>query len=236
MSETPNYFTKLIKEQLVLLAERIPNEEEEIIISRRRIRLRKNNRERDLELSSPPNDDKIEEYMAEFRGPIREVTLPTVEGDEMERTKKILKKLKLQVHHRAFEYHYLLGKLLRDYPTIVKPEITKEYGRFQGLKLMNMLQKTVTLFDAIGISYMTIKKLTPSKLEKMNQKTFDKLMTRVSTLVAERRVASSLAIEDILADYDSFDVSQELNTGAGVMLPEFEFDPNSTINDPEFPE
>lgn len=236
MSQTPIYFTKILEEQLAQLAEKIPAGEE-VIVSQRRIKLRKNNQEEDLQITSRQHSPEIEEYLAEFRTPMDEIELPEVEGTAKERSKMILIKLRSRKNNRTFEYYYLLGKLLKEYPTIVKKEIHKEYeyDRNKSQKLINLIRKTATLFDAVGTSYLKVKKLHPTKLRKMKEEIFDELMTRIGSIVATRLNASSLLLDELLGDLN-FPVSQELNANAGVMLPEFEFDPNSTINDPEIPE
>jgi len=231
MSQTPAYFTKLIEEQIALLAERIPIGEK-IIISHQEVKLQKNDQEERLQITS---QQEIKGYLEEFRAPMREIELPIINGDEKEQSREILRQLKTK--NKTFEYYYLLGKLLKDYPKTVKKEIQRSFGNNQNKtqKLTNLIRKTETLFSTIGVFYMTTTKLTPIGLRKMKDEKFDGLMEGVKSIVTRRQEASLLVLDDILEEYN-FSISRELNADAGVMLPGLEFDPNLTFDDPEIPE
>ena len=210
---------------------------EEYTITEHGIKLQKNGREQTIQVTLQQDPTRIEEYLEEFRTPRNGVELPEIEGNEKDQSKVILTKLRTKKNNKTFKYYYLLGKLLKEYPTTVKKEIRREYENDtnKSQKLINLVRKTATLFEVIGTSYLTIQKLHPSNLRKMKEETFDKLMAGVRSIAATRLDASSSLLDELLGDF-TFPVSQELNADAGVMLPGFEFDLNSLIDNPEIPE
>ncbi|CAH1767960.1 11508_t:CDS:2, partial [Entrophospora sp. SA101] len=97
---------------------------EELIIADRRVKIRKNGEEQFLEETSPKPPTEIDEYLDEFRIiKTDEKVLPNINGDEDNQLTTILGKLKVIRNSNAFEYYYLLGKLIEEYPATMKKKI-----------------------------------------------------------------------------------------------------------------
>jgi len=233
MEQSPNYFNQTLEVQLAQLIQRIPRGEK-VIITDEGVEVKRDGRKRKIQLTSLRQSTEIDEYLEEFRIPrSNKVELPTVIGDEDTKLKTIMKSLKDTKNSTTFEYYYLLGKLIEDYPMTMKEKIhQKSKSKNISTKLINLAQKTVKLFDTIGLSYLSIRKLSPRTLQIMKGEDFDKLMAGVRAIVAERL---DLLLLDNLFDELAVPVSQELNIDAGVVSPEHELDLNSLFNNPENP-
>ena len=236
MSQTPTYFTPSLEEQLAQLRKRMP-EGEELIISKRGIKLKKNGEEQPLQVTSQRQPTDIDEYLDEFRMRKEgEVELPRITGTKEEQVRTIMAKLGRSRNNTTFKYYYLLGKLLKNYPVAVRKLVHQENPRKQSAntKLLNLAQKTEILFDTVGLSYLSLQKLRPRNLREMTKEKFESLMEGIREIVATRVDTSSL-LNDLIGDL-TFPISQELNVGAGVMSPECEIDLNSLIYNPIIPE
>jgi len=229
MEQSPNYFNQTLEVQLAQLIQRMPRGEK-VIITDEGVEVKKDGRKHKIRLTSLQQSTEIDEYLEEFRRPrSNEVELPTVIGDEDTKLKTIMDSLK---NSTTFEYYYLLGKLIEDYPTTMGEKIRRRSKSNNiGAKLINLAKKTAKLFDTIGLSYLSIRKPSPRALRNLKGGEFDQLMAGVRAIVAERLETSAL-IDEILRDSV---VSQELNSDAGVVLPEHELDLNSLFNNPENP-
>ncbi|CAJ0862244.1 11408_t:CDS:1, partial [Entrophospora sp. SA101] len=209
---------------------------EELIIADGRVKIRKNGEEQILEETSPKPPTEVDEYLDEFRIiKTDEKVLPRIDGDEDNQLTTILGKLKVIRNSNAFEYYYLLGKLIEEYPATMKKKIHQrcQHNYNRSGKIVRMAKRTVMLFNTIGLSYLPPQRLRLSTLREMTDGNFEKLMIGIRAIVAER-LQASLLWNDIL-DNLTFPVSQELNAGAEVMSPECELDLNSLINNPENP-
>lgn len=236
MSQTPTYLTQTLLTQLLQLAKKMP-EGEELIVADGRVKTRKDGEEQFLEEVSPRPPTEIEEYLDEFRIiRIEEKVLPILDGDEDNQLTIIMNKLKIVRNRDAFEYYYLLGKLIEDYPATIKKKIYQKCQRNYNTsgKMIRTAKRTVTLFNTIGLSYLPPQKLRLSTLREMTEKNFERLMVGIRAIVAER-LQASLLWDEILNDL-TFPVSQELNADAEVMSPECELDLNSLFDNPENPE
>jgi hypothetical protein len=124
-------------------------------------------------------------------------------------------KLERSRNNTTFEYYYLLGKLLKEYPATVKRLIHQENPRklSANTKLLNLAQKTEILFDTVGLSYLSLQKLRPRNLREMTKEKFENLMEGIRDIVAAR-VDTPLLLNDLLGDL-TFPISQELNDWYG---------------------
>src|SRR5688572_12099391 len=236
MSQTPDYLAQTLRDQLFWLAKKMPRGEE-LIVTEEGVKVRKNGEEHILEETPPKQPTEIDEYLGEFRIPrYDEKELPRIDGNEEEQLNTIMSKIQSPRNSKAFEYYYLLGKLIEEYPATMKRKIRQkcQQNYNKSGKIVNVAKRAVMLFDTIGLSYLPPQRLRLSKLREMTDSNFEKLMIGVRTIVAER-LQTSLLVDDLLNDL-TFPVSQELNADAGVMSPECEFDLNSLINNPENPE
>jgi hypothetical protein len=236
MSRTPTYFTPSLEEQLAQLMKRMPYGEE-VVISKQGIKLKKDGEERQLRVTSQRQPTDIDEYLNEFRMR-REgnVELPKITGTKEDQVRTIMTKLERSRNNTTFEYYYLLGKLLKDYPVAVRKLVHQENPRKQSAntKLLNLAQKTEILFDTVGLSYLSLQKLRPRNLREMTKEKFESLMEGIREIVATRVETSSL-LYDLIGDL-TFPISQELNVGTGIVSPECEIDLNSQIYNPIIPE
>jgi len=233
MEQSPNYFNQTLEVQLAQLIQRMPREEK-VIITNEGVEVKRDGRKRKIQLTSLRQSTEIDEYLEEFRIPrSNQVELPTIIGDEDTKLKTIMKSLKDTKNSTTFEYYYLLGKLIEDYPTTMGEKIRRRSKSNNiGAKLINLAKKTAKLFDTIGLSYLSIRKPSPRALRNLKGGEFDQLMAGVRAIVAER--LDSLLLDNLF-DELAVPVSQELNIDAGVMSPEHELDLNSLINNPENP-
>ncbi|CAJ0645784.1 5928_t:CDS:2 [Entrophospora sp. SA101] len=188
MSQTPTYLTQTLLTQLLQLAKKMPGGEE-LIIAAGRVKIRKDGEEQILEETSPKPPTEIDEYLDEFRI-IRtdEKVLPKINGDEDNQLTIILGKLKVIRNSNAFEYYYLLGKLIEEYPATMKKEIHQkcQYNYNKSGKIVKMAKRTVMLFNTIGLSYLPPQRLRLSTLREMMDGNFEKLMIGIRAIVAER--------------------------------------------------
>ncbi|CAJ0649711.1 621_t:CDS:2 [Entrophospora sp. SA101] len=214
MSQTPTYLTQTLLTQLLQLAKKMPGGEE-LIIADRRVKIRKNGEEQILEETSPKPPTEVDEYLDEFRIiKTDEKVLPNINGDEDNQLTTILGKLKVIRNSNAFEYYYLLGKLIEEYPATMKKKIHQKckHNYNKSGKIVRMAKRTVMLFNTIGLSYLPPQRLHLSTLREMTDGNFEKLMIGIRAIVAER-LQTSLLWDDILNNL-TFSVSQELNAGA----------------------
>ena len=234
MEQSPNYFNQTLEVQLAQLIQRMPREEK-VIITNEGVEVKKNGRKHKIRLTSLQQSTEIDEYLEEFRIPrSNEVELPTVVGDEDTKLKTIMDSLKDTKNSITFEYYYLLGKLIEDYPATMGKKIRqKSKSDNIGAKLINLAKKTAKLFDTIGLSYLSIRKPSPRALRNMKGGEFDQLMAGVRAITAER--LDSLLLDNLINELTVPVVSQELNSDAGVVLPEHELDLNSLFDNPENP-
>jgi hypothetical protein len=232
MNRTPTYLTVALKEQLAQLIKRMPDGEE-IIVSNQGIKWKKNGEEQDLRVTSRRQPTDIDEYLDEFRNHRGgEVELPRVLGNQEEQVKILVKRLRSSRSSATFEYHYLLGKLLKDYPTTVGGLVLRECQHNSNIsgKIIKLAKRTEEMLGTAGLSYLSLQKLRPRHLRDMSKEKFERLMVGIREIVD-----TSSFLDSLLGDL-TFPVSQELNVGAEVMSPEYELDLNSLINDPIIPE
>ncbi|CAJ0641753.1 13051_t:CDS:1 [Entrophospora sp. SA101] len=155
MSQTPTYLTQTLLTQLLQLAKKMPGGEE-LIIADGRVKIRKNGEEQILEETSPKPPTEVDEYLDEFRIiKTDEKVLPNINGDEDNQLTTILGKLKVIRNSNAFEYYYLLGKLIEEYPATMKKKIHQksQHNYNKSGKIIRMAKRTVMLFNTIGLSY-----------------------------------------------------------------------------------
>ncbi|CAH1769704.1 1558_t:CDS:2, partial [Entrophospora sp. SA101] len=223
MSQTPTYLTQTLLTQLLQLAKKMPGGEE-LIVADGRVKIRKDGEEQFLEETSPKPPTEVDEYLDEFRI-IRtdEKVLPKIDGDEDNQLTTILGKLKVTRNSNAFEYYYLLGKLIEEYPATMKKKIHQkcQYNYNKSGKIVRMAKRTVMLFNTIGLSYLPPQRLRLSTLWEMMDGNFEKLMIGIRAIVAEW-LQASLLWDDILNDL-TFPASQELNAGAEKMQKELSY-------------
>ncbi|CAJ0637597.1 6971_t:CDS:2 [Entrophospora sp. SA101] len=123
--QTPTYLTQTLPTQLLQLVKKMPGGEE-LIVTDEGVKIRKDGEEQILEETSPKPPTEIDEYLDEFRI-LRtdEKVLPKIDGDEDKQLTTILGKLKVTRHNNTFEYYYLLGKLIEEYPATKKKNSSK---------------------------------------------------------------------------------------------------------------
>jgi len=236
MSEIPAYLTQTFQTQFLQLIQKMPAGEE-FKISSAGVKFIKNGVEQELQLTSLRYSIEIEGYLDEFRV-IRndEVKLPKITGSPEQQCDTIMDKLELTINKKTFKYYYLLGRLLKEHPGTIGDKIRQrcKLGRNQSTKVINLAKKTEELFNTVGLSYLSLRKLRPRILREMSVKNFEDLMTGVRAIVAERLETSAL-LDEILRDLP-VPISQELNLDEEVMSPECEFDLNLLINNPGTPQ
>ncbi|CAH1765555.1 1542_t:CDS:2 [Entrophospora sp. SA101] len=105
-----------------------------------------------------------------------EKELPKIDGDEEKQLTTILSKLKVTRNNTTFEYYYLLGRLIEEYPATIRKKIHQKchcnYNK--SGKLVNLAKKTVVLFNTVGLSYLSLQKLRPRNLLEMTDGNFEK--------------------------------------------------------------
>ncbi|CAJ0876699.1 7438_t:CDS:2, partial [Entrophospora sp. SA101] len=166
-----------------------------------------NGEEQTLEEAPLKQFTEIDEYLEEFRVPrFDERELPRIDGDEETQLNTILNKLKVTRNSNAFEYYYLLGKLIEEYPATMKKKIHQkcQHNYNKSGKIVSMAKRTVILLPPQRLRLSTLREMTDGN--------FERLMIGIRAIVAERLQASFLW-DDLLNDL-TFPVSQELNAGA----------------------
>ncbi|CAH1763768.1 15404_t:CDS:2 [Entrophospora sp. SA101] len=149
-----------------------------------------------LRLTSPQRSSGIEEYLDEFREwRDDKVELPTIEGSTEAQVGVILAKLKFP-KNRTFENYYVLGKLINEYPSTVRKSINWIMSKSNVEdKRVRLTKRTVILFDIVGLSYLSLRRLTPRTLQNLSNEKFEELISGAREIVAERLAPPNLLEE-----------------------------------------
>ncbi|CAH1770496.1 13171_t:CDS:1, partial [Entrophospora sp. SA101] len=149
-------------------------------------------------------------YLDEFREwRDDKIELPTIEGSTEAQVGVILAKLKFP-KNRTFENYYILGKLINEYPSTVRKSINKKLSKPNVEdKLVRLAKWTAILFDIVGLSYLSLRKLTPHTLWDLSNEKFKELTMGAREIIAERLTPPDL-LEVLLGDF-TLPVLQELN-------------------------
>ncbi|CAJ0645837.1 7525_t:CDS:2 [Entrophospora sp. SA101] len=100
---------------------------------------------------------------------------------------KLIERMPEKDENRTFENYYILGKLINEYPSTVRKSINKKLSKPNVEdKLVRLAKWTAILFDIVGLSYLSLRKLTPHTLWDLSNEKFKELTMGAREIIAER--------------------------------------------------
>ncbi|CAH1759787.1 3869_t:CDS:2 [Entrophospora sp. SA101] len=186
------------------------------------IKYKKRSQEQDSVTTLASQKRKAEDYLEEFRiWRYETVKLPEIQGSVEERLNDLVDKLINRKYNVAFEYYYVLGKLLLESPSTYKARIVQRLDQFKGIRMANIVRRTHTLFRVVGLSYLTIKKSTPTTLGKFTDKDFEEFISRLRMIMMEnleQQLLLDSAIEETVPISTELNVEKHMNSEETIFI------------------